>query len=219
MNTKYELPDKVVEGLSQEGFAMIEGVLSAEAVSNLIAVVGDLVDADRRRGGVRNLLEVPEMRSLAQGRSVLELVESTLGSGARVVRGILFDKTDGANWKVPWHQDVTIAVDRRVDLEGYGPWSVKAGVQHVQPPREVLEKMLSVRIHLDDCPEENGALKVIPGTHLAGKLSAEEVERAVAGGRAEICAMRRGGVLLERRRAADAAAAATCVIRSELAPP
>jgi len=100
MNTKYELPDKVVEGLSQEGFAMIEGVLSAEAVSNLIAVVGDLVDADRRRGGVRNLLEVPEMRSLAQGRSVLELVESTLGSGARVVRGILFDKTDGANWKV-----------------------------------------------------------------------------------------------------------------------
>ena len=144
MNTKYELPDKVVEGLSQEGFAMIEGVLSAEAVSNLIAVVGDLVDADRRRGGVRNLLEVPEMRSLAQGRSVLELVESTLGSGARVVRGILFDKTDGANWKVPWHQDVTIAVDRRVDLEGYGPWSVKAGVQHVQPPREVLEKMLSV---------------------------------------------------------------------------
>jgi len=86
---------------------------------------------------------------------------------------------------------------------------VKAGVQHVQPPREVLEKMLSVRIHLDDCPEENGALKVIPGTHLAGKLSAEEVERAVAGGRAEICAMRRGGVLLMRPLLLHASSAAS----------
>jgi ectoine hydroxylase-related dioxygenase (phytanoyl-CoA dioxygenase family) len=193
-----QMSDRSFEDLRRDGFAKIEGVLSADTVRDLISVVEDLTDSDRRKGGVRNLLDVPEMMGLAQSRPVRELVETVLGAGARVVRGILFDKTGGANWKVPWHQDVTIAVDRRVDLEGYGPWSVKAGVQHVQPPREILEKMLSVRIHLDDCPEENGALKVIPGTHLAGKLSSESVETTVADGHAEVCAMRSGGVLLMR---------------------
>jgi hypothetical protein len=88
---------------------------------------------------------------------VRDLVEPILGSNFLPVRGILFDKIPDANWKVPWHQDVTIAVQEKVEAEGFGPWSIKADVLHVQPPASILEQMLSIRLHLDDCGEENGA--------------------------------------------------------------
>lgn len=38
----------------------------------------------------------------------------------RPVKGIVFDKTPAANWKVPWHQDLTICVERRIDVNGFG---------------------------------------------------------------------------------------------------
>jgi hypothetical protein len=98
------------------------------------------------------------------------LVEPVLGDRFFAVRGILFDKIPDANWKVPWHQDVTIAVEERVEVEGFGPWSIKADVLHVQPPAEVLEHMVSVRLPLDNCDEENGALRVIHGSHLHGRI-------------------------------------------------
>jgi ectoine hydroxylase-related dioxygenase (phytanoyl-CoA dioxygenase family) len=94
----------------------------------------------------------------------------------RPVRSILFDKTPDQNWAVSWHQDLTIALERRVDVPGYGPWSVKDGVVHAQGPVELLEKMVTVRIHLDDTPAENGALRVIPGSHRHGRLSDEAAE-------------------------------------------
>jgi ectoine hydroxylase-related dioxygenase (phytanoyl-CoA dioxygenase family) len=138
------------------------------------------------------------MRSLAECSVVHKQVEAVLGRGARVVRGILFDKTEDANWKVPWHQDVTIAVTRRVEAEGFGPWSQKAGVLHVQPPASVLERMVSVRLHLDDCPKENGALRVIAGSHSGGKLGENLIQELAEGSASVICAMRRGGVLMMR---------------------
>ena len=156
------------------------------------------LSADGRRGGVRNLLSYPKMRELAVTSVLLSAVQTILGGNARLVRGILFDKTEGANWKVPWHQDLTIAVNQKVETVGFGPWSIKAGVLHVQPPASVLERMVSIRLHLDDCPKENGALRVIAGTHVNGKLE----ERTIAGlarrSVAVTCAMRRGGALVMR---------------------
>jgi hypothetical protein len=81
-----------------------------------------------------------------------------LRSGARVVRGIYFDKHKEANWKVAWHQDLTIAVHERADIDGYGSWSMKAGIPHVQPPVFVLQSMLTLRLHMDHTDESNGAL-------------------------------------------------------------
>jgi hypothetical protein len=91
------------------------------------------------------------------------------------VRAIYFDKRAEANWSVAWHQDLTIAVEERIDVPGFGPWSIKDARVHVQPPTEVLKQMVTVRVHLDAADEGNGALKVIPGSHLKGKLSAEEI--------------------------------------------
>jgi ectoine hydroxylase-related dioxygenase (phytanoyl-CoA dioxygenase family) len=197
------------EWVEQDGFTLVEGVFAEDEVSNLRNIVKAETTTATGRGGVRNLLDIPEMCKLAQSVALRMLVDPVLGPEARIVRGILFDKTNGANWKVPWHQDVTIAVSHRFDVAGYGPWSMKAGVLHVQPPAEILQEMLSVRLHLDDCPEENGALRVIPGSHLKGKLPADFMKNSSEGKRAVVCAMKSGGVLLMRPLLLHASSAAT----------
>jgi ectoine hydroxylase-related dioxygenase (phytanoyl-CoA dioxygenase family) len=126
------------------------------------------------------------------------LIEPILGSEARIVRGIFFDKTPDANWKVAWHQDLTIAVHKQVDIDDYGSWSKKAGIVNVQPPISVLEKMLTLRVHLDDTDEFNGALRVIPASHKGGRLSAEEIQVWKEKGDSITCSVKRGGVMIMR---------------------
>lgn len=180
------------------GFAIVDDVLDEAKIHQLSRLMESVVPYEQGRGGVRNLLDIPEVRELADSEVVVNLVRPILGEAAFPVRGILFDKKDGANWKVPWHQDVTIAVSDRIDTDGYGPWSMKQDVLHVQPPAYVLEKMLSVRLHLDDCPKTNGALRVIPESHANGKLSQHQIETVVTQSEAVTCEVMRGGALLMR---------------------
>ena len=185
-----------------DGFAIVEGVLSPtlEHLLSSLEHIGD-TGSVRKRGGifaVRNLLDVsPEVRELAHSQAVRALVAPVLGERFFPVRGILFDRIPDANWRVPWHQDVTIAVQERVAAEGFGPWSMKADVLHVQPPAEVLEHMVSVRLHLDNCGEENGALRVIPGSHLHGRIPEEDIP-AMRETPEVVCAVGIGGALLMR---------------------
>lgn len=188
----------LAEIVESAGYAMVPDVLRVDHICGLIEALGGDVEASVGRGGRRNLLAGPIVRQLANSTEIRNLVEPILGEKAFVVRGILFDKTEGANWKVPWHQDVTIAIKDRVDIDGFGPWSIKQGVQHVQPPAYVLQKMLSVRIHLDDCPAMNGALRVIPGSHMEGKLDESIIADKVQGREAVTCEISAGGALVMR---------------------
>jgi ectoine hydroxylase-related dioxygenase (phytanoyl-CoA dioxygenase family) len=184
--------------IALDGFAIYEGALDLAYTTDLIGIAQSRLIQKSGRGGVRNLLDIPEMRELADSEIVRKLVAPVLGEGYFSVRGILFDKNDAANWKVPWHQDVTIAVRERANSAGYGPWSVKSGVTHVQPPTQVLAGMLSVRLHLDDCPSENGALRVIPGSHLEGKLGEARIDKVVSASDAVTCELAAGGALVMR---------------------
>jgi len=161
-----------------DGFVVMPQVLSVEEVDALAAAISGLTDDIRvqGRGGTRGLLQmVSAVRALASDSAVNAAAVGALGSDCFAVRALLFDKTPAANWKVAWHQDLTIAVRARREVEGYGPWSVKAGVPHVQPPVSVLERMVAVRVHLDDCGPDNGPLRVLPGSHRAGCLRAPEI--------------------------------------------
>jgi ectoine hydroxylase-related dioxygenase (phytanoyl-CoA dioxygenase family) len=193
------------EAIDRDGFAIVADVVPPAVVAGLI----DALEAKGpgpavlERGGqayaMRDLLrEVPEARRLADSAPLRELVRSVLGPGAFVVRGLLFDKTPEANWPVPWHQDLTIAVRARLDAPGYGPWTVKGGVPHVRPPVDVLERMLTVRVHLDDCDGSRGPLRVLPGTHTSGRLDAGETRRRLDRARPVECHVPRGGVLMMR---------------------
>jgi ectoine hydroxylase-related dioxygenase (phytanoyl-CoA dioxygenase family) len=167
----------IAHSIEVSGFSIVDSYLDSESIERLIHDIA-AVDLTPTQAGIRNLLElVPSVRTLAQSREIRFLVEHILGENARVVRGIFFDKQPSANWKVPWHQDLTIAVKNRLEIPDFQPWSVKAGIPHVQPPVAILEQMLTVRIHLDRADESNGALKVIPGSHAQGRLTPLEIER------------------------------------------
>jgi ectoine hydroxylase-related dioxygenase (phytanoyl-CoA dioxygenase family) len=114
------------------------------------------------------------------------------------VRAILFDKTPASNWYVTWHQDLSIPVKERFECEGYGPWSVKDDVVHVQPPAAILEKMVSLRIHLDPCSEKNGPIKFIAGSHLSGILETPEIERWRNEHEAVVCPTERCDIIAMR---------------------
>ena len=204
-----------IEDVNKHGFAILPDILDRAEIVELIRTIGQLESKDgvRTRGGVyavRNLLQVcPEILELATSAKLLTIVREHIGIEAFAVRGMLFDKTGDANWLVPWHQDLTICVAARLPAPCYGPWTVKAGVCHVQPPASILEGMLSIRIHLDDCGENNGPLRVLPGTHRLGRLTADRISELQHDVREQLCLVKQGGALLMRPLLLHASSAAT----------
>lgn len=102
------------------------------------------------------------------------------GDDARPVRAILFDKSPATNWSLAWHQDRTICVRERREVPGFGPWTVKSGLLHVAPPFDLLERMVTIRIHLDDVPADNAPLLIAPGSHRFGLVREEAIEAVVS---------------------------------------
>ncbi len=151
--------------IEEQGWAVTPPRVGPAALARLAAAVAPAATVGRGRGGARNLLDLPAVCECALSDAVWPVAVAVLGPACVAVRGLLFDKSAAANWAVPWHRDVTIAVAGRVDTLGYGPWSAKAGVTHVQPPNAVMERILAVRIHLDPCGPDNGPVRVLPGSH------------------------------------------------------
>ena len=171
--------DPELTRLAHDGFAVIPSALAPCEVASLLAAVEALPtpSAEEARGGQRDLFRVlPVVRNLASHPGIRSWPAAVLGSAAFAIRAILFDKTPDANWKVAWHQDLTIPARQRMEVPGFGPWSEKAGIPHVQPPPSVLERMLTVRVHLDPCDSANGPVRVLPGSHREGRLSAAAVD-------------------------------------------
>lgn len=177
------------------GWAVTPPLVTADVLERLSRELTPLLESEGARGGLRHLLDIPSVCALARSAPVRAVAEVVLGADCYAVRGILFDKTPDANWKVIWHQDLTIAVRERREVPRFGPWTEKDGVPHVQPTVDVLERMVAVRVHLDDCGPENGPVRVIPGSHRAGRLSAAAVEEWKARGPMVDCVVERGGIL------------------------
>lgn len=165
--------------VERHGFAIAKRVINDSVRGAVVAAVDRLDEGEavrRKRGiyGVRNVLEVcTTVRELASNEAVRQFVRPVLGDRSFAVRAVFFDKIPGANWSLGWHQDSVIAVRERHEVEGFVAWSEKAGVWQVQPPAEVLAKMLAIRVHLDNCPADNGALRILPASHTFGWLDDE----------------------------------------------
>jgi ectoine hydroxylase-related dioxygenase (phytanoyl-CoA dioxygenase family) len=191
---------RYAEQIASDGYAIVEGVLSEEAVEQLRTAVDQIPGGEevrRKRGvyGVRNLLEIcPAVQALARQGNIRQFVTPILGEGAFAVRAIFFDKVPGSNWSLFWHQDNVISVAARVDVPGYTGWSNKVGVWQVQPRAQVLARMLAVRVHLDDCGPDNGPLRVLPGSHRFGWLDdqLDDWKKLVP---ETICTVRKGGIV------------------------
>lgn len=191
------------EQMEKNGFVILPQVVKTETISQVIVALENLTEsehASEKEGelfALRNLFEVlPIAKEIALGADFLQIVERFLGENARLVRGLFFDKTPAANWSLRWHQDKTIAVRERHKVPGYTPFTQKAGVLHVQPPAEILDRMLTLRLFLDSADLTNGALEVLQGSHCSGKKTDTQIEREIEVGTPFVCAGKRGDLLL-----------------------
>ena len=183
--------DALLPLVQRNGFAVVPACLDGRTLELFCK------EFDDSRYSERNILSITSVRELATSKPVREVIASVLGPHCFAVRGIFFNKTPSSNWKVVWHQDLTIAVRERRELNGFGPWTKKAKVWHVQPPADVMSGMLSIRLHLDESGLDNGPLRVISSSHLQGRLCAEEIAR-LQKGNCITCAVPKGGALLMR---------------------
>jgi ectoine hydroxylase-related dioxygenase (phytanoyl-CoA dioxygenase family) len=177
--------------VEEDGFAIIPDCLD-EGTAEMLGA-----EFDDTRSPERNLLSLPSIQTLATSRPVRGIMEALLGPKCFAVRGIFFNKTRSSNWKVVWHQDLTIAVRERMDADGFGPWTRKTGIWHVQSPPNVMSGLLAIRLHLDESGIENGPLRVIPSSHRNGRLSAEQIQNWSRDS-AVTCTVPKGGALLMR---------------------
>lgn len=197
--------DSCESGINSEiesnGYAVVPSGISATTLDLLtreLEQLGATQDLGAR-GGVRNAFRLlPALQQLATSVAMWTPASAVLGPRCAAVRAIVFDKTPGANWKVSWHQDLTIAVQEQRNVPGFGPWSTKAGIPHVQPPAAVLKQMLTLRLHLDPCGLDNGPVRVLPASHQAGRLSGEQVGAWRSRVEAVACVAERGEILAMR---------------------
>lgn len=194
--------------LREDGFELVPSFLGGGE----LAVLQERFVAPIESGD-RSVLSDVAVADFARAPKMMSLISRHIGDKARAVRAILFDKTTESNWLVPWHQDLTIVVEDRADVPGYGPWSIKNGRHHVQPPMPVMDQMLTLRLHLDDCDESNGALQVIPGSHCHGRLDADAIQNWRSRHAATLCTAKAGDALLMRPLLLHASSRATSTER------
>lgn len=161
---------------SEHGAERFPGAL-AEGLADLRAA---LVTLPSERAGVR-IRGMKALHPLFACDGVIgSIAANVLGPRCRAVRAILFDKTVETNWSLAWHQDRTICVQQRIDVDGFGPWTTKSGMQHVAPPFGLLARMVTLRAHLDDVPATNAPLLIAPGSHVEGRVPVDAVEQVVS---------------------------------------
>lgn len=187
----------IQERIESDGFAIAQSVFGEEELAVLTEKLGHAA-LPRSRAGLRHAMRIPAVAQVARGAALLGIAREILGDGAFPFRATLFDKSTTANWLVVWHQDTALPLRERCETPGWGPWSVKDGVQYAHAPANALEQVVALRVHLDDSTSENGPLRVLPGTHSSGVLTDDEIHELSRRVAEAECLVPRGGVLAMR---------------------
>ena len=163
--------DLITVQLEESGYAVIPDVVGFDEISRIERFIDD---EGNGVAGTRRLINRPWCREISDRLIRNARLSEALPADARAVQCTLFVKSTASNWLVSIHQDLSIPVAERVDNLDYHGWSEKEGELFVQPPVSILNDVVAVRLHLDDCNECNGALRVVPGSHRFGRLTAAE---------------------------------------------
>ncbi len=187
--------------LSADGFTIIDGVYSADDIRQIIHTIDN---TDKSKSNFRKatelfairqfLHEIPAIIKLIFTENLQSIIQNIFGTDYFVVKSIYFDKPITSNWYVSYHQDLTISVNKKLNIENFGPWTVKQNQFAVQPPLHILQNNYTIRIHLDPANEDNGALKIIPGSHLNGITRPENIDWQQA--TEKTCTVSGGGIMI-----------------------
>lgn len=187
--------------IQENGFTIINNVFSEEEIKEIGQVIQNIDTSKEtfRKSedlfAIRQFLkEIPEIPDLIFNENIKKIITEIFGEKYVVVKSIYFDKPEKSNWYVAYHQDLTISVDRKASLPGFGPWTTKQNQFAVQPPLEILENIFTIRIHMDDTDEYNGALKVIPKSHAKGICRPENIDWSIE--TETSCKVEKGGIMI-----------------------
>ncbi|MBS1507002.1 MAG: WYL domain-containing protein [Bacteroidetes bacterium] len=190
---------RVLKKLEHRGFDILRHVYSRKEVNQMKNLIHGYYSSypQKELHAIRSVLsEIPELKNLIFSDNLVRILKR-INPELHLTKAIYFDKTPESNWYVTWHQDTTISVTAKIETPGYTGWTKKENFYGVNPPDEVLKNTLTIRIHLDDADESNGALKVIPGSQNK-KLNDSEIQLIVQNSIPQTCAVDAGGIHLMR---------------------
>jgi ectoine hydroxylase-related dioxygenase (phytanoyl-CoA dioxygenase family) len=190
--------------IHSEGFTIINTVYNESEIEKLISLIENQTENDSKNATFRKTQdlfairqfhkEIPETLPYIFNQNLKEIIESNFGKGYFITKSIYFDKPEKSNWFVAYHQDLTISVDKKVEIENFENWTIKQNQFAVQPPKEILENNFTIRIHLDNTTKDNGALKVINDSHSKGIIRVENLE--IETEKETICEVDKGGIMI-----------------------
>jgi len=182
-----------LSALEADGCLLLQNVFSESEIESLCNHLDPLLEQSqdsasiRNRAGLvyaaRNVLQMwPDVFEVCQQPALQDFLKQVLGPQCGLVRVLYFDKPPGQTWALPWHKDITIAVQPpdAVSEGAEDHWKkvrLKAGVPHVEADEKTLSQMLTLRVHLDPALSENGALSISPGSQKSGKQLDLDVPR------------------------------------------
>lgn len=193
--------DIAKDNLFDKGFSIVNGIYNDTEIESIISCINnaDHTNTTFRKSvdlfAIRQVIkENPEILPIVFNEKLQNLILNILGNDYFIVKSIYFDKPKNSNWYVAYHQDLTISLDEKAEIENFVNWTKKQNQFAVQPPISVLDNIVSLRIHLDETNSENGALKVIENSHSKGIYRPETInwenEKEVT------CTVNKGGVML-----------------------
>ena len=187
-----------MSSFQESGFEFLLDFFSFDEMIDVYKEISP-VELGSLSGGFRNAeKKFSSIHKLVNSTKLLKKAQDYLNGKPNVVRVILFNKSLKNNWMVPWHQDCTVAVSKKFDLNSWGPWSIKDGDYHVQPPLECLNDMVTFRIQIDDATIENGSLRILPNSHRFGFMTSEEINYYVKHYPFVSCELKSGSILAMR---------------------
>lgn len=190
--------------INSEGFAIIDNVYDENEIKKLISIIENVTENKTDKTTFRKSedlfairqfhKEIPETLDYIFNQNLKDIIKSNFGENYFITKSIYFDKPEKSNWFVAYHQDLTISVDKKLDIENFENWTTKQNQFAVQPPKEVLENNFTIRIHIDKTTKDNGALKVINKSHSKGILRVENMD--LKNETETICEIEKGGIMI-----------------------
>ena len=190
--------------INSEGFAIINNIYSENEIEKIIAEIEKVTENETESSTFRKSedlfairqfhKEIPKTLNLIFNENLSEIIKQNFGENYFITKSIYFDKPEKSNWFVAYHQDLTISVDKKIEIENFENWTTKQNQFAVQPPKEILEQNFTIRIHIDKTTKENGALKVLNKSHRKGIVRTENIE--IEKERETICEVEKGGIMI-----------------------
>lgn len=187
----------VQKRLDQKGSTILNHIYNTKEIGKMSSLLHQFEKNNPKSANqvyaIRKLIaEIPELKNFIFNESLKNIL-SNLDSNLFLSKAIYFNKPALSNWYVTWHQDKTINVRERIDTEGFSGWTKKEQFYGVRPTIEFLQNTITVRIHLDDTDNENGALQVLAGSHKQ-ILSDSEIKVITQSSIPKVCEVQTGGI-------------------------